>query len=229
MHCAKKYARRQKAISVAYGIQIPTSAKRVPVSEEITESDAEILERYEIGEIVPPDLDSSPFNSLILNPNPEDFQIHPVSMDLSEDQIESRLVLARFLYRRHFNLKDRDIALRYASKLLESEFLVKGTLASMNPKFHEEFFTLLEKCKEIDKRKFIYDKTCARIKAMLDDNGVEVSTDMDDFMLKIRYSKEFRESVIGKLKECDKSKLAQLCLIFRIHEGVTINVKTDTF
>lgn len=130
----------------------------------------------------------------------------------SPAQIESMLELARFLYRNGFKLKDRDSALRFVAKLISSDFIRQATHDNLRPENHAEFERLLDRCVQSKTpTEEVYLKLVDIISKILSANQIEISSDIDDFILKLATLEKFRDNILKEIRsEKHRTKIIQL-------------------
>ena len=169
---------------------------------------------------IPPE--ENPFDSSVPLPIPESKDSNvEFTGQLSLDQINARLELARFLVAKHFKIKDRDSALRFVAKLISSDFIHQATLDNLRPENHAEFNRLLDRCLQISFTESIADveqrKSNTRriidgISKILQSNKISIPCDVDDFMLKLATLEEFRANIYSSLQDDSRAMLDLLCI-----------------
>ena len=146
--------------------------------------------------------------------------------DQNTPATESQIQLARFLWAHHFQLKNKDFAILFTQKLINSDFLLQGTLDVLEHKYRAEFFTLFQAAKNpsqppqpnqstrkrlnpMSEKRYIY--LTDQVFNILQENKTPIPSDRDLFILNLVMSEKFRIGVCKKFPPKDFKRIKELC------------------
>ena len=177
----------------------------------------EIISKRIANDVKNPEI---PFNSSIPKSIPQNEPL-PYTDSISITDAENRIKLARFLATKRFELKSRTQALNFVDRLLKHDFLIQEVLSNLKPNDHAEFQHLFDLCanqnskseivenpiksqnsnedpmedktpQQITDREKKYIELSEKIFDILRRNGIDITDDTDDFMLKLVTLQDFR-------------------------------------